>query len=132
MIKTLHITDPNNTPVKWWADVEGLQGIDRFDFTPGINILWGPNGIGKSTIILALARLTHCEQGGRSVVTSTSIRQLERGWGAREDFRKKELTSGMHIDFDGQPVVYRNPHNNVGLIGGMAGFDDDFYNEGLK
>ncbi len=127
MIKSLHISDPADTPVKWWNDVEALKRFDKFDFTPGGNILWGPNGIGKSSVILALARLTHCEQGGRSVVTSTSVDHFRRD---RYDW-KKEVRQGMRIDFDGQPVVYRDPHNNVGLIGGMAGFDHDFFTDAM-
>ena len=128
MIKSLHISDPADTPVKWWNDVEALRSVKRFDFTSGVNIIWGPNGIGKSTVILALARLTHCEQGGRSVVTSTSVEHFRRD---RYDW-KKEIRRGMRIDFDGQPVVYRNPHSNVGLIGGMAGFDEDFFKDAMS
>lgn len=111
--------------MKWWPDVKPLQAFTDFKFTPGVNIVWGPNGSGKSTLLTAIAHLTHSEQSGRSVVTHQSL-------GVVDDIYRKGLQDGMHLFCDGQGVLYYSPMSNVGLIGGMAGFDDDFISDSIE
>ena len=43
-----------------------LRGIGtrRIEFNPRLNILYGPNGSGKTTILRALATATGCARGG--------------------------------------------------------------------
>jgi len=123
VIHKLYIKNPEKTPCPWWPKVEGLKGRRTFRFTPGLNILWGRNGVGKSTVLTALARYFHCEQGGRSVVTGHSSRKL------RPDLLSDRFLKGVQVEHDGQCVFYINPGNAVGLMGGA--FDDDFFMEGI-
>jgi len=136
MIEALHIKDRKDMPVEWWHKVKRLQRRKVFRFKPGINILWGPNGSGKTTILRAIARMTHCEQGGRSVITQSSLRAM---WHHKSSWRdrkkegsgqtKKATPQGAKLDFDGQMVFYFDPTRATGLV--MGAFDDDFFQEGV-
>ena len=117
MIRHVTILDPTRTPVRWLAQVPYLAKPTTIEFSPGLNVLWGPNGSGKSTILTCLARLLHCEQGGRTVVTPTSLAEVEPH-------------DGVVVNHDGQTTLYANPEHQVGLVGGLAGFDYDFGAEG--
>lgn len=76
MIASLQVTDPKNTCIPWWEKVSWLKDKTSIEFKPGLNILWGPNGSGKSTLLLALSRMLHCEHGGTSTITETSLRTI--------------------------------------------------------
>lgn len=130
MIRSFEIKQPDKTHIEWLAKVPALAKPRKFEFKPGLNILWGPNGSGKSTLIKAMARLFHCEQGGVPVVTQTSVDTLA------ERFRKDEgqmrvLTQAVKLDHDGQAVRYFDPSNAVGLTAGGAAFDWDFTVQGI-
>lgn len=126
MIHSVAVKNAKLTPCPWWADVEGLKGRKTFRFKPGLNILWGRNGTGKSTVLTALARYFHCEQGGRSVITTTSCREICDTFAHDE---KNKWKTGLKVEHDGQTVFYINPGKAVGLMGGA--FDDDFFQEGI-
>lgn len=91
-------------------------------FTDGLNILFSPNGTGKSTILKMLGQATASEQGGHSTITNTWI----------SDVNRRGHAKGFTVIHDGQPVIYCNPRDTIGLIGGGAGFDDDFFTEGMQ
>lgn len=93
-------------------------------FKPGLNILYGPNGCGKSTILRMAALTLAAEQGGVSTITSSWLQEIS-------DFGGKSTMKGIEVSHDGQPILYGNPRNAVGLFGGGAAFDDDFMMEGL-
>lgn len=122
MIYSLKVEDPQRACMPWWPQVPALKGRDSLDFAPGLNILWGPNGCGKSTVLRSIARMLHCEQGGTQVVTSTSAREI-RGSGAT-------VRDGVLPVHDGSPVMFLDPSDTVGLIGG--GFDWDFGDKGFQ
>jgi len=126
MIKQLRIKDPKNSCTEWWGQVKPLKGKKAIPFKPGLNILWGPNGSGKSTILTTLARMLHAEQGGQTIVTQHSVREVvDAGFGMAEDTYK----DGVLPTHDGQAIFHFNPSHAVGLLGG--GFDDDFFREGI-
>lgn len=123
MIDGLVINDPNDTPIKWWGKNEALKNLASAKFSPGLNILWGKNGAGKSSLLTLMARLFHAEQSRFSVVTTSSISELYSATGKRP--------KGIEVIHDGQGIAYFDPQHKVGLVGGMAGFDDDFFSEGV-
>lgn len=124
MIRKLSIVDVNATPISWWPNVNALRNFREITFEPErVNVLWGPNGIGKSTIVLALARLTHCEQGGVPKVTKQSIGHFVDHLG--------KVNSGLRLSADGQPTFHYDPNARVGLIGNGVAFDPDFFSEGV-
>ena len=117
MIRSINIIKPTATPVKWVGDVAALKEPREFKFTPGLNILWGKNGSGKTTVLKLLARLFHCEQSGTSVVREESMRELF-GIGMRSD--DKAVFDGVTVDHDGQAVRHFDPAHAVGLMAGGA------------
>lgn len=135
MIRTFSVNDPAMAPVSWWHTV--FKDARSFDFGPGINVLWGPNGSGKTTVIRALARLFHCEQSGFPVVTSASLNSLldRRGSLFRTDKEQlhyhETLRASVTVQHDGQGVCSFDPSVAPGLLGGGAAFDDDFFSEGV-
>ncbi len=121
MIKSVKILDPEYTPVEWWPKV--FPEKREWEFVPGMNILWGKNGSGKTTLVKLLARMMHCEQGGVSTVTNTSVSALTN--------RRQDQRVDVEVEHDGTSAVYYDPTNAIGLMGGMSAFDYDFMDSGI-
>lgn len=132
MIYEFTANDPKNNPLEWWEKVPALSEPRTFEFGPGLNVLWGRNGSGKSTVIKCLARLFHCEQSGAPVVTETSVGNLVNRWrfGKNGD-DPLPLLGAVSLKHDGQGVRYFDPSNSVGLVAGGAAFDFDFISAGV-
>ena len=96
MIHSLVVRDPNNTPVAHWNKVAFLKGIEKIEFKPGLNILYAPNGSGKSTVISAIAKLLHCYNSNWPLVNRDSI----------FEFNKRYLANGLLLEHDGAPARY--------------------------
>jgi hypothetical protein len=131
MIHALDIRDPKQTPIEWLPKVEALAKPRRFDFKPGLNILWGRNGSGKTTVIRLMTMLLHCGQGGKPVVTQTSLDELCGGRMHRLHGKDIDLKSAITFEHDGQGVRHFDPSHAVGLLGGGAAFDDEFFSAGV-
>lgn len=106
------------------TNLEFFKTNKKVEFKPGLNILFGPNGCGKSTILRMLARTMSAEQGGRSVVTQESLRDV-----VPMKLEKPKDDIVVKVAHDGQPVLYCDSRKAVGLMGGS--FDDDFFHEGV-
>ena len=126
MIYKLTIKDAAHTPVPWLPQIEAFRQPRTFDFKPGINVLWGRNGSGKTSLTKVLARLLHCEQGGSPSVTHESLAELVGG-----SFSEIDLKKGVEISHDGQGTRHFDPGHAVGLMGGGAAFDWDFGSQGV-
>ena len=98
MIYQLVIEDPETTPVYHWDKVSFLSEKKAIEFKPGLNIVVGPNGTGKSTVIDGIARLMHCREQNWPVVTKTSCDYFLRSDGV--------LAQGLVLEHDGQPCRY--------------------------
>ena len=133
MIRYIDIKDPKGMPIKWWADVEALKKPRKFTFKKGLNILWGPNGSGKTTVIKALARMLHCGQSGNPAVTQTSVDDLFEAFGfGSGDSVCETLKAAVKLSHDGQGVRHFDPSHAAGLTGGGSAFDWDFGMEGIQ
>lgn len=122
MISSVSIPDTAFLPVK---HARGLPTLENktFKFTPGLNAIVAPNGFGKSALLKSIAAFFFALQGGLSQVTQDGVKQLGG------DF-KRLCKPGMDINHDGQPVVYFDPQQAIGLNGGV--FDSDFMLEGVQ
>jgi len=128
MIYSLKIVDPTATPIPWLPKVEALKAPREFTFTPGLNIIWGRNGTGKSSLLTLLARIFHCAQSGFPVITTSSLEDLFATVKWDDNGRLERSVSIRH---DGQGVRHFDPGHTVGLLAFGGAFDDDFSNEGF-
>src|SRR5437764_7860973 len=98
------------------ASFAAIESVD-VEFGPGLNVLYGPNDLGKSTVVAAI-RLglllphtsTHCDQyigwagGGDPVVEMTFETEAQRIWRIRKQFGKtgssllQESRNGQDFD----------------------------------
>lgn len=104
---------------RYAREIPFLKDIKQIEFKQGINILFGQNGSGKSTILSMLAAYLAAEQGGKSCVTQSWI----------SDYFMNNQAFDYHLIHDGNPILYGNPRNQVGIIGGQL--DDDFILSGI-
>lgn len=105
------------------ADTAFFKGKRKIEFKPGLNILYGPNGCGKSTILKILADTMCAAQCGISMVTQTAVS------GTVDLGQKQQDKIGVRVVHDGQPVMFCDPRTTVGLR--MGSFDDDFFSKGV-
>lgn len=132
MIYSFEVLQPEKTHIPWWSKVKAFSASRKFEFKPGLNILWGANGSGKSSLLQALGRLTHCVQGGASTVNHHSVGELFEAYRFSEGRDFQAIKKAIKFDHDGQAVRFFDPSTAVGLVGGMAAFDFDFGMEGLQ
>ena len=136
MITELRIDDLDKACVLHARTVPFLKARPVLEFKPGINILWGGNGVGKSTVLTALARMLHCEQSGQSVVTRDSLNAVFTvpgpNPGDKLGVRVDTMATGLLPVHDGQCVMHFDPNHMVGLICNGAAFDSDFFSEGVE
>jgi ABC-type cobalamin/Fe3+-siderophores transport system ATPase subunit len=103
------------------ADVPAVNG-KTFKFKPGLNILVGQNGAGKSTVLKACALSLAAHQGGYSVVTQSWVQDLF-------GFSGDSIQYPWEVTHDGQPVYFIDPRIATGLAHGA--FDEDFFAAGV-
>ena len=100
----------------------------KFEFEEGkINIIFGPNASGKTTMIKAIAGNAGCEDGYPTLLGPLDIRQFDEET-TQENFRKtldKKMKNSAIIEWDGVPVYYDNFADRMarsrGSIGDLCG-----------
>ena len=113
----------------WAPKVPYIQRNNIIEFSDKLNIIFGPNGCGKSTLTGLCAFLTASEQGGVTRYTKKWMHSLVEHFGLVHGYPKKEQLIA-NLVHDGLPTFYHNPRLTIGLYKGVA-FDDDFFSEGL-
>lgn len=122
MIKQLSFTPCPDMLMPWASALSYFKENPVTEFQPGLNIVFGGNGSGKSSLLQMLALSLAAKQGGTSVVTSSWVSDV-LGWsGARSRLP-------CEVVHDGQPLLFMDARASEGLIAGS--FDDDFFEMGL-
>lgn len=98
-------------------------------FKPGLNILLGPNGCGKSTVLKILGDSMCATQGGVSTLSEGAVQSGVNMIASFGSHRGPSDNHGVAVAHDGRPVVFCDPRQTVGVDGGH--FDDDFFQEGM-
>ncbi len=135
MFKTLHLKGLAQSPrYGYAAELAFFKGRRTVEFKPGLNVMFAPNGSGKSTVLSMLGESMCALQGGISALTENAVHEgidmmvalRNPRTGEKKPMRDK---FGLHVEHDGQPVLYGDPRKSVGLMGGA--FDDDFFEQGI-
>ena len=108
----------------------------KFEFDAGkINVIFGPNASGKTTILRAIAGNAGCEDGYPQLLSPLDIHDFGEKASA-ETFkrtRNKSMRNSADIEWDGVPVYYDNFANrkSYGAIGDLCGsvLGDDIMSE---
>lgn len=124
MINSFKLSNEKPTSYTWAEDIPFLA--NEITFKPGLNIIFGPNASGKSTLIDIMASYLFAKQSGRSVITSSALGDLY----SDSLVGNKVAVLPAEILHDGQPIIYVDPRQEVGLINGH--FDDDFMTDGIN
>lgn len=119
------------------AEVPFFAKRKSVDFKPGLNILFGPNGCGKSTVLRMMARTMCAMQGGLSVVTEQAVSDNVDMLGSLAIGRRSARSAMKHqvnlkIAHDGQPIIFCDPRATIGITVGGAAFDSDFFGKGVQ
>lgn len=122
MIEQLTLNQVPQSNMPWLVDVTYFKKNPTTSFKPGLNILFGENGSGKSSLVSMLAQSLAAAQGGTSVVTQTWAQDVF-------EFGTQRLKLPCEVVHDGQPVMYFDARAKEGLIAGS--FDDEFFSLGL-
>lgn len=121
----------NNEKVDKFSYVGNLTSIismsGEIEFKKGLNIIVGPNGSGKTSILKAISHHLAANQSGFSIVTEKWLRDMD--W-VKDDENVERLNSNFEVTHDGQPIVFGDPHRGTGLTN--SGIDSEFYAEGLN
>ena len=126
MIETLTIKPIKSNRMPWVDQLDYFKRQPVTTFKPGLNILFGGNGSGKSTVLQLLAQSLAASQGGTSTVTETWLREIFDTFGGPEPV----CMLPCDVVHDGQPIMFFDARAKEGLIAGT--FDDDFMRLGLQ
>lgn len=124
-------------------DISLFKTHDIFTFKEGINIIYAENGAGKSTLLNMIAVALACEQGGKSLLTSHWLSNLNDTVSYQHGSYDLNLRSEgvgyssghfseaiiMDVCHDGQSALYCDPRKLRGLTHGGAAFDYDFFSD---
>lgn len=130
MIERIEFNTSDELPKDFVCELPSIINIGGvIEFKKGLNIIVGPNGSGKTSVLKSIADYLCANHTGVSIVTQGWIRDLK--W--KRDFSNDELDHEL-IDFckvthDGQPIIFGDPRRQMGHRNG--GIDDEFYSQGL-
>lgn len=128
MIESISFSKLKSSPLFGFAaGLEFFKGRRELKFKPGLNVLFGSNGSGKSTVLKMLGQSLCATQSGQSCFTrealeSTTVFKLS---GPQKD------AIGLPIAHDGQPVLYCDPRHAVGLTA-SGRVDQEFAAAGMS
>lgn len=97
-------------------------------FAPGLNVIVGPNGTGKSTILKILGETMCATRYGTSTITQEVVGSTIHFGNAFSDIEAERQLSdrvGVLVEHDGKPAIYCDPRHTSGLAG--KDFDKFFY-----
>lgn len=120
MLQRLIIDNPNRLPVKYWSKYRFLRNSIGIEFSPGVNVIFGPSDTGKKQLLELLSVLTLTWDKGYSEITSIGVRKLSgfRKRGTQSGYESRPvILDGARIISDGQKCYYLNNTTNSYIYG---------------
>ena len=123
MIKQIVFKNIYNLPNEWECNVPAIKMYEGkpIKFTDGINVLVGPNGCGKSTIISDIAKYHFCYDTGLTKFTNETARKLMDPYNDNVLRDGLEITSDGCVAYIGEKLFNGNTDLNSSFMG-FAGF----------
>ena len=113
MIKSVTIRDAGCAPYAYIADIPALKEGTTIEFKPGINIIVGANGCGKSTLIKTIATYLLCGNGCMKTPTGyNSVRDAANDRHLWDPTETEKLLDGVDVahDYNGVAFILRNSY----------------------
>lgn len=113
MIKSVTIRDAGCAPYAYIADIPALKEGTTIEFKPGINIIVGANGCGKSTLIKTIATYLLCGNGCMKTPTGyNSVRDAANDRHLWDPTEAEKLLDGVDVahDYNGVAFILRNSY----------------------
>ena len=113
MIKSVTIRDAGCAPYAYIADIPALKEGTTIEFKPGINIIVGANGCGKSTLIKTIATYLLCGKGCMKTPTGyNSVRDAANDRHLWDPTETEKLLDGVDVahDYNGVAFILRNSY----------------------
>lgn len=124
MIDRFAVHTPALTPLK--AGDKIFKAPLTLDFAPScVNVMFGHNGAGKSSVLRLIARMMFCEQAGFQIITDRGIRYASCYENKDLLGDTRPVTAWGEVISDGGPVWYLHGEATPGLLYGGGEFDYD-------
>ena len=112
MIKSIKFKKMRGHDLSYISELPALEELGEIEFKPGINIIIGPNGSGKTAILKALGTMFAAKQYGESCLSMDYLMDfVHRKEEGRFDFP-------FEVVHDGQAVLYADPDRQLGFSHG--------------
>ena len=96
MISIVKITDKDNLPCRYASRLDAFSNGREYVFRPGVNIIVGNNGCGKTTLIRMIADFTFCDIVA-DAIPDWAKRAKECGAGTRHRTHIDRIISDYNI-----------------------------------
>lgn len=113
MIRSVTVRDARCAPYSYVADIPALKEGTTIEFKPGINIIVGANGCGKSTLIKTIATYLLCGNGCMKTPTGyNSVGDAVNDRHLWDPTEGEKLLDGVDVahDYNGVAFILRNSY----------------------